>query len=235
MARLDFPRFNGEGIKQWLIQCETFFSVDNTPDEFKVRLTVFHFEGKALQWHSAYIKSVGLENLPSWNEYQILLLDRFGDVCEDPMVDLMKLRQTGSIIEYHEEFDSIVSRVDLSDEHQLSCFLGGLKQEVQMIVRMFQPNSVRKAYSLAKMYASSFSNTQAKLFVKNQKSSFVPKPPLLPNPSRSTNPLTINSSTKPQTPKHLTPAYMAERRSNGLCYFCDEPFTPKHGLTHKRL
>jgi len=65
--------------------------------------------------------------LASWNEYQIVLLDRFGDVYEDPMADLMKLRQTGSIIEYHEEFGSIVSRVDLSDEHQLSCFLGGLK------------------------------------------------------------------------------------------------------------
>jgi len=94
-----------------------FFSVDNTPDEFKVRLAVVHFEGKAFQWHNAYIKSVGLENLPSWNEYHILLLDHFGDVCEDPMADLMKLRQTGSIIEYHKEFDSIISRVDLFYEH----------------------------------------------------------------------------------------------------------------------
>ena len=43
-----------------------------------------------------------------------------GDVCEDPMANLMKLRQIGSIIEYHEEFDSIVPRVDLFYEHQLS-------------------------------------------------------------------------------------------------------------------
>ena len=28
---------------------------------------------------------------------------------------------------------------------------------------------------------------------------------------------------------------MAERRSKGLCYFCDEPFTLEYGLTHKRL
>ena len=97
-----------------------FFSIHYTPDEFKVRLAIVHFEGKALQWHNAYIKSVGLENLTSWNEYQILLLDRFGDVCEDPMADLIKLRQIGSIIEYHEEFDSIVPRVDLFYEHQLS-------------------------------------------------------------------------------------------------------------------
>ena len=28
---------------------------------------------------------------------------------------------------------------------------------------------------------------------------------------------------------------MTERKSKGLCYFCDEPLTPEHGLTHKRL
>ena len=48
LARLDFPRFNGDGIKNWLVQCETFFSVDNTPKDFKVRLAMVHFEGKAL-------------------------------------------------------------------------------------------------------------------------------------------------------------------------------------------
>ena len=25
LARLDFPRFNGNEIKNWLVQCETFF------------------------------------------------------------------------------------------------------------------------------------------------------------------------------------------------------------------
>ncbi|XP_029130601.1 uncharacterized protein LOC114916981 [Cajanus cajan] len=28
---------------------------------------------------------------------------------------------------------------------------------------------------------------------------------------------------------------MSERRAQGLCYFCDEPFTPEHGLSHKKL
>ena len=28
---------------------------------------------------------------------------------------------------------------------------------------------------------------------------------------------------------------MAERRSKGLCYFCDEPYSPNHALTHKKL
>ena len=28
---------------------------------------------------------------------------------------------------------------------------------------------------------------------------------------------------------------MAERRSKGLCYFCYEPYSPNHALTHKKL
>lgn len=128
--------------------------MDNTLEDFKVRLAVVHFEGKALQWHSAYIRTVGLENLPSWKDYSQILLDRFGEVCEDPMAELMRLRQKGSVTEFHEQFDAIVSRVELAEEHQLSCFLEGLKQDVQMMVRMFQPNSIRKAFSLAKMYES---------------------------------------------------------------------------------
>jgi hypothetical protein len=95
---------------------------------------------------------VGFDKLPSWEEYMNILLDRFGEIYEDPMADLMKLRQKGSVGEYHEEFDSIVSRLELSPQHQLSCFLGGLNQDVQMMVRIFQLESVRKAFSLAKMY-----------------------------------------------------------------------------------
>ena len=28
---------------------------------------------------------------------------------------------------------------------------------------------------------------------------------------------------------------MSDKRAKGLCYFCDEPFMPEHGLSHKTL
>lgn len=34
--------------------------------------------------------------------------------------------------------------------------------------------------------------------------------------------------------KFLTPAEMSDRGAKGLCYFCDEKFTPAHNLTHKK-
>uniref|UniRef100_A0A151UFB4 Uncharacterized protein n=1 Tax=Cajanus cajan TaxID=3821 RepID=A0A151UFB4_CAJCA len=144
------------------------------------------------------------------------------------MAELMQLRQKGSVVEYHEAFDAIVSRLDLDDEHRLSCFLGGLKQEVQMLVRMFQPNSLRRAFTLVKMQEATTVNGSVV-------QSWTSKPPLLPTPSKTTSKLQDTFKSKQQTSKTLTLAYMSERREKGLCYFCDEPFTPEHGLSHKKL
>jgi len=149
------------------------------------------------------------------------------------MVEHMRLRQKGTVTDYHTEFDAIVSRIDLYEAHQLSCFLGGLQMDIQMMVRMFQPTSVMKAFSLAKMYENANAiNLQAKPLSKTLKPNPVTKSPLLPNP-----PKTLLEPIKPktQTTKQLTPAYMSERRAKGLSYFCDEHFTPAHSQTHKKL
>ena len=123
----------------------------------------------------------------------------------------------------NEQFDTIVSKVELVEEHQLSCFLGGLKQDVQMLVMMFQPDSIRKAFSLAKMYESAITaNPQQKLFYKSAKTSHFSKPPLLPTPPNPAE----TSKPKIETTRNLTATYMSERRAKGLCYLCDELFTP---------
>lgn len=100
------------------------------------------------------------------------------------MADLMKLRQHRSVAEYHEEFDAIISRLNLSEEYTLSCFLGGLKHEVQMLVRMFQPQSVRKSFSLAKMYEVAYhDNTLANSIKRKAKILGAQKPLLANKPS----------------------------------------------------
>jgi hypothetical protein len=70
------------------------------------------------------------------------------------MMELMHLPQQSSVTEYHEQFDAIISGLNLSEEYTLSYFLGGLKQDIQMTVRMFTPTTVVKAFTLAKLYES---------------------------------------------------------------------------------
>ena len=110
---------------------------------------------------------------------------------------------------YHDEFDSIITRLNLLDAYVLSCFLGGLKKDVQMIVRMFQPPTVSRAFALARMYEAA--NPVFNL-IKNQRGVLGPAP-TFPMGSQP------NSHTKPKFQRKLTPAYVSKRRAKGLSYF----------------
>ncbi|KAG8369270.1 hypothetical protein BUALT_Bualt15G0134000 [Buddleja alternifolia] len=55
-----------------------------------------HFNGKALQWHQIFMRTRLARTSPDWGEYVNALQDRFGAMLfEDPMSELMNLRQTG--------------------------------------------------------------------------------------------------------------------------------------------
>ena len=125
LSRIEFPRFNGDNVKEWLYQCETYFLMDETPLEVKTKLAIMHLEGKAFKWHHASRKILWSKHLPSWGEYVQFLTERFGNACDDPMVKLMNLREKGTISEYHEQFDAIMTRLYLPVHYSLSCFLGG--------------------------------------------------------------------------------------------------------------
>ncbi|XP_017434719.2 uncharacterized protein LOC108341562 [Vigna angularis] len=234
LARIDFPRFGGDAIQQWIYQCETFFAIDGTPEDFRVKLAVIHFEGKALQWHTSFIKTLPVGHLPTWTDFTRILIDRFGEIDDDPMSDLMKLRQTGSVVEHHDHFDVITSRLDLSDNHLLSCFLGGLEKDIQLTVKMFQPQDLRKTFHLAKLYESASASNMPPKFSLKSPSAYTNTMAILPPPKPLNKPPDSQTNQR-HANKKPTPAFMIERRSKGLCYFCDEPYSPAHAVTHKKL
>ncbi|XP_039133795.1 uncharacterized protein LOC120270795 [Dioscorea cayenensis subsp. rotundata] len=97
LTKLEFPRFNGDHIYDWLFKCKQFFEFDETPDGIKVKIASLHLEGAALQWHQGYLRRRGGENPPSWGDYVTQLNTRFGNELHyDPMEELKDLRQVGS-------------------------------------------------------------------------------------------------------------------------------------------
>ena len=65
--------------------------------------------------------------------------------------------QTGSVLEYQEAFEELSNKVDgLSKSFLLSCFVFGLKPNIQHEVASFQPNSLSKAMALAKIQEQKF-------------------------------------------------------------------------------
>jgi len=72
-------------------------------------------------------------SLLSWKAYGAMVREWFGDVCIYPMANLMKLRQTSTVEDYYDDFDTIINRLNLSESYTVSCFLGGLKKDIQNV------------------------------------------------------------------------------------------------------
>ncbi|PHU06740.1 hypothetical protein BC332_23229 [Capsicum chinense] len=163
--RVKFSKFYGDDIKGWVYKAEQYFEYMTTPEGKKVQTTTIYMEGKALQWHQAYMKA------------------RLG-------------------------------------------------------VRMLGPQTLMKAYNQAKLVEQLLKlhhgHTQAP--VKSSKA-------ILPNPnnpwsnqSRVVNLKNPKVGTNPTITGlgRLSPAEMDEKRSQGICYWCDEKYMPTHKCNRRK-
>ena len=109
-----------------------------------------YFDGKALAWYQWCQKNTKIE---SWDSFLKSLQVRFGpSELEDYQGKLSKLVHTGSALDYQEEFKSLSNKVDgLSESFLLSCFISGLNPTIQHEVASFQPTTLTKAMTLAKV------------------------------------------------------------------------------------
>ncbi|XP_010450099.1 PREDICTED: uncharacterized protein LOC104732259 [Camelina sativa] len=156
LSKLDFHRFSGERVREWLFEMEQFFSLDFTPEVLKVRIASSHLEGVAAKWHQSLFESdFGVKLLSDWGRYKLLLQKRFAEMVDDPIAELNQLQEIDGIDEYHTRFESIRTRLNLSEESLVSVYLRGLQMDTQINVRMFQPHSIRQCLMLGRLYERS--------------------------------------------------------------------------------
>ncbi|GAU27517.1 hypothetical protein TSUD_147110 [Trifolium subterraneum] len=104
ISKVDFPKCDGKKMKEWLYKCDQFFALDATHEDAKVRLASIHLEGPSLQWHVNYMKAK-YNVYPTWTDYVVDVTQRFGEVFEDPLAELIQVKQTGSVQEYIDAFE----------------------------------------------------------------------------------------------------------------------------------
>lgn len=63
---------------------------------------------------------------------------------DDPVAELKNLQETDGIIEYHDRFELLRTRVNFSEDDLVRHYLAGLRTDTQMHVPMFQPSTVRQ-------------------------------------------------------------------------------------------
>ena len=149
MTKVEFPKFSGDDVRGWMFRCEQFFAIDNIPDDQKVRLISVHLFDKALLWHRQFVRLHG--ELVLWNVYRDAIIQRFGSLFDDPMSEIKNVKYETNSKDYQDVFDTLLSRVDISEDHAISFYLGVLPTELEMAVRMFKPKSLADAYSLTNL------------------------------------------------------------------------------------
>ncbi|GJT54197.1 putative mitochondrial protein [Tanacetum coccineum] len=184
LIRIEFPKFSGDDVKDWVYRCKQFFKVDGVPDGRKIQLASMHMFDTALVWYQQYVKRYPDNTL--WEHFEVEVVKRFGVLYDDPIMELKNLKQTGSVQNYQEAFEALLNRVDLPEPIAVSMFIGGLKPEVGTPMRMFQANNLCGSYQLARMQEAT--NTILKPRYNTH---------LLPTPKQSTTTFASKAVTTP--------------------------------------
>ncbi|GJX75665.1 reverse transcriptase [Tanacetum coccineum] len=233
LAKVKFPKFNGEDVLGWIFKCDKFFLIDNTLEEEKVKIVSVYLFDKALLWHMQLLKNKG-ENV-SWNEYKEAITLRFGLVYDDPMAAIKNAKYDKSAKEYQDTFDNLLSRVEVSEEHAISLYLGGLPTELEMSVRMLRPKTLSDAYCLTTLQEATleaikkksrpFMNQNQGRFGASNASGSNNKQSLLPMPTTNTN---WKPKPNTQPSKQLSQKEYEEKRSKNVCFYCDQKYVSGH-------
>ena len=77
-----------------------------------MKLAAINLEGGVIQWHQNWTKYKQSNTVVTWTLYVQALESWFGEHNnEDPMTELLKLKQTGMVSEYHDLFEFWLGRV----------------------------------------------------------------------------------------------------------------------------
>lgn len=198
------------------------------PPDQQVSFTSFHLDGMANEWWQAISKALRVDHIRiTWEVFEEELWARFGPTDgEDFHEALSCVRQTGTLAEYQQEFERLQNKVRGWSQHALvGTFMGGLHPSIADGIHMFRPKTLKEIINYACLM-------DAQLLRK--KASFTPKPPFRSyGQSRPTSVSNHNSSK--QIPKKLSWEKFKRKLSLGLCFSCDEKYTPGHRCKQPQL
>lgn len=196
-VKLDFPRFGGKNLRDWIFRVEQFFDYYGMSDYDRLTIASVHLDQDVIPWFQMMQRA---NPFSSWHVFtRALKLDFSPSVYECPRSTLFKLMQIGTVGEYYMDFTSLANIVDgLSSEALMDCFLSGLKANKCRDVRAMSPSTLAKAVALAKLFEEryepsskpKFSNSQAKTSTTNQpyqKYTYNPVKTDVPNPNPKNN------------------------------------------------
>nr|GEV32002.1 hypothetical protein [Tanacetum cinerariifolium] len=144
--KLFFPWFSGKDPQGWVYQAEQYFKFQKVVEGDRIALASFHLDGIALQWHRWYTKAQGPV---TWAEYTKALLVPFGPTDYEDPSSAQTIHHGGHL---PRDFERLSNRVEgLPESFLVGCFIGGLKDEIRLEVKLKKPRRLVEAMGMARL------------------------------------------------------------------------------------
>ncbi|CAA0810995.1 Unknown protein, partial [Striga hermonthica] len=225
--RITLSTFMGSDLDAWLNREMQYFDLNETDGTDRIRYAAYYLDGEANVWWQwltrIYRKR---QRIITWEVFERELLTRFGTSDYHNYNEaLTRIRQTGSLCEYIREFERLACRVrDWPEDALVGAFVGGLKFDLAAEVELERPNTMHDAMEVARRREDHLAATRRGRadvrFADTRRT----------GSNQATVSARPNFSNRPagSVVRRLSPEEVKRRREKGLCFKCEEKFTPGH-------
>jgi hypothetical protein len=102
LPRAELSKFDGSNLRDWLEDCDYFFSLCHTPEFYKVSIVIPYLLGEAREWH-IYFKLSNPD--PTWPHVVEELRDRFDTDLSNHVNEFKKVHQTNIVDNYINSYE----------------------------------------------------------------------------------------------------------------------------------
>ena len=149
IPKMDMRKLDGKDPITWILQMEQYFDLNNVQNTQKVCIATLHLEQNTFVW---YRWLCSRKKIVTWSIFTEEMIAHYEDAKSNTFFSqLINLKQKGLVGQHIEDFQKLNIRVTkIPEEHRIDLFLGTLKDNIQHEVRVLEPDSLEKAFRLAR-------------------------------------------------------------------------------------
>lgn len=141
-----------ELVDRWLSEMERYLQVTDAEEAKWVSIAATYLDKSAAKWYDARATQEELGNDPTWEKFRSAVITRFRPqlASRTARMRLRSLRQTGSVAEYSEKFQSYLQMIDdMSTADQVHMYMCGLFNHLHVEVDRTNPECLADAITAA--------------------------------------------------------------------------------------
>jgi hypothetical protein len=226
-AKLAFATYDGtEDPLNWLIQCDRFFRGQRTLASDRTWLASYHLRGAAQTWYYALEQDEG--GMPPWERFRELCLLRFGPpIRGSRLAELGRPPFASTVQDFTDRFQALACHAPgVTARQRAELFVGGLPDHIRVDVELQGPQDLQTAMYYARAFERRAVALQQALPSRAAGPPPWPDVPAQGRPAQASAAPLAATTARPF--RRLTTAEQLERRRQGLCFNCDEPYVAGH-------